>query len=289
MGKVYASADWHGAGPAARKVFEFLQPDDTLIFLGDAIDRGSNGMELMETLLNDNRVIYLKGNHEDFFQYCMPIFIGNEPETFSSRYDPYIWTLGNGGNVTYNDAMAHYSNTEINDFITKLSQLPLQYRYYSPNGHTVILNHAGYTPLVCRREDLDLDEDALLWNDLDEDTLLWNRSHFYDNWSTDEQIKNTYMVHGHTPFWYLINEYNIEDKDLDNFSYKDEDEDEGKGKEACLPHIVNYCNGHKFDIDTGAAFTGVIALLDLDTFETTYITEKDLGKEYEKRGYNVYY
>ena len=65
MGRVFASSDWHGCLDPAQKVLDFLQPDDKLYFIGDAIDRGPHGYQIMTKLLYDPRVIYIKGNHEE--------------------------------------------------------------------------------------------------------------------------------------------------------------------------------------------------------------------------------
>ena len=66
MGKVYASSDWHGCLAPAQKVLDFLQPDDKLYFLGDAIDRGDHGYQIMTKLLNDPRGRYELGKRNRF-------------------------------------------------------------------------------------------------------------------------------------------------------------------------------------------------------------------------------
>ena len=68
MGKIYVSSDWHGCGDVAKRALNYLKEDDTLYFLGDAIDRGNDGANMMLDLLEDSRVIYLKGNHEDLLE-----------------------------------------------------------------------------------------------------------------------------------------------------------------------------------------------------------------------------
>ena len=65
MGKVYACSDLHGMYKLWKQIENYLQEDDRLIFLGDAADRGTDGIQIMVELLADPRVTYLKGNHED--------------------------------------------------------------------------------------------------------------------------------------------------------------------------------------------------------------------------------
>ena len=82
----YASADWHGCYWIWEKIKEILKPDDTLYFLGDAADRGSDGWQIIKELLNDSRIIYLKGNHEDLLIKA----IGNIT-TNDIQYDHFHW------------------------------------------------------------------------------------------------------------------------------------------------------------------------------------------------------
>ena len=55
---VWVTTDLHGNYDLWAQIKEFLQEDDTLIFLGDAVDRGSRGFEIFMELLNDERVCY---------------------------------------------------------------------------------------------------------------------------------------------------------------------------------------------------------------------------------------
>ena len=62
---VWVTADLHGNYILWEQIKAFLKEDDTLIFLGDAVDRGNRGFEIFMELLNDERVCYLRGNHEE--------------------------------------------------------------------------------------------------------------------------------------------------------------------------------------------------------------------------------
>ena len=61
----YVTADWHGRFDVYQEVKEFLQPDDIVYFIGDAIDRGPDSLKLAMNIYTDPQFIYLKGNHED--------------------------------------------------------------------------------------------------------------------------------------------------------------------------------------------------------------------------------
>lgn len=73
------------------------------------------------------------------------------------------------------------------------------------------------------------------------DEALWSRDHFNDNWTGDD---NTFIVHGHTPTSYMT---------WDTYE------------------VFTYCEGHKIDIDVLTWRTNKVALLNLDTFEPTYL------------------
>ena len=256
MGRTYATADWHGC-EVARKVWDFLQHDDKLYFLGDAADRGPIGAELIENLLTDDRVTYLKGNHEDFFAKLMPnIYITNYVGGVNGH-----WYYNNGGEPTV-DAFVDkkkYTKEQIGFLAETLKNLPTECRYINKDGKEIILEHAGYTPwgMPIRNHD-----------------PLWDRDHFDDLYN--QKGTNTYIIHGHTPVQYLQFYYGYNGcppmttefaKLKRAFLY---DEPMGDWK----PTILHYCNGHKIDIDLCTIVSNRVALLDLDTFEEIYF-DKD--------------
>lgn len=251
MGRVLCSSDWHGC-EVARKVFDFLQPDDKLYFLGDAIDRGPIGADLMENLLTDNRVIYLKGNHEQFFIQCML----NIYKTNHVGGENGLWYYQNGGEPTV-DAFIDkkkYTVEQIKNIVNIVSELPTVCTYRNKKGNNIILEHSGYTP----------------WEESHHHDPLWDRSHFNDLYN--QKGANTYIIHGHTPVQYLQFYYGYIDcpKMTTEFAALKRaflyDESMGDWK----PSILHYCNGHKIDIDMCTITSNRIALLDLDTFEEIY-------------------
>ena len=68
---IYACSDLHGRLDLLKQIQDFLQPDDTVYFLGDAGDRGPNPWETIKAVAQDKRFIYLKGNHEDMLVKAM--------------------------------------------------------------------------------------------------------------------------------------------------------------------------------------------------------------------------
>ena len=271
MGKVYCSSDWHGSWDPAYKVLDFLEPDDKLFYLGDFADRGKDGVKIIQTLMKRPNTNFVLGNHDEFIlQNIKNIeketdeFLDLDPWNISN--DLNLWMM-NGGGSTFGD-ISRLSKEERYEIYTFIRNIPLMLYYDSPLGHSVILEHAGYSPFIMPKRTHD---------------SLWDREHFYDDWEDDKTIEiredgkeltaeNTYLVHGHTPTQYLTFDYGYKDQPpltkeqmkMKNMWYKT---DTGN---QYIPEVIRYCDGHKFDVDMCTIASGRIALLNLDTFETIY-------------------
>ena len=66
MGMHYAVSDIHGCGDKYYKLLEKLnlQKDDMLFVLGDTLDRGKDGIEIIMDIQKRNNILHLCGNHE---------------------------------------------------------------------------------------------------------------------------------------------------------------------------------------------------------------------------------
>lgn len=259
MGRVFCSSDWHGCWDVAKKVFDYLKPDDTLYFVGDAIDRGKDGIKLMNKLLTDNRVVYLKGNHEEFMEMSLPLLIEGRSDNISNS-----WLYQNGGYCTYN-AIEYCSDESKMWYVNKIRHMPLEAKYTSPKGHTVIIEHAGYSPF-----------------DIPHRTHepLWDREHFHDNWNSGFNKDGldpdkTFLIHGHTPVQYLEFYYGYNgqsQKTKEKIKYENQWSKSGNCDWAS--EVIRYCDGHKIDLDLCTIASNRIALLDLDTFEVIYFNSE---------------
>ena len=248
MRKVYATSDWHGIDKKLiEKILQWLKPEDTLVILGDVIDRGEDGIDLLEMIMADSRCLLLKGNHEQ-------MMIDTYQTHTRSSWN--LW-MQNGGEATEN---AFYKRTEQErkKIIKFLSEAPIKWCFRF-GKKIILLEHAGYTPTLEYNHD-----------------PLWDRYHFIESWPKDKE--NTYIVHGHTPVQYLKFEFDYCGKDAQG-SLDEEMEIKRQWYENGIidwkPTILCYCDGHKFDIDMGAISSKRIALLDLDTFEPIYFDEKE--------------
>lgn len=243
MNKVYACSDLHGMYRLWEQIRDYCDETDKIIFLGDAADRGPDGVKIIKELLADKRVIYLKGNHEDMFAMCIPDFAEGH---FHNRL---LWYT-NGGQPTY-EAVMKLSYEEQLYLARKLDKLPTSMWYDSPAGHRVFLTHAG-TNLSCTEEEL-----AMYFGI--KDAYLWDRKHIGLGRPQGKEYEKVFQVHGHTP---VIN---------DKFIFF------GYNEDAKIETV--FYDDHKYCIDMGAFATCKAALIDLDTFETKYFYDKISMKE----------
>jgi serine/threonine protein phosphatase 1 len=75
MSRIFAVGDIHGCYDKLRRLLDKIPIDfaqDTLLFIGDYIDRGPNSYGVVEHLVQLKRqlpaTVFLKGNHEEMFQ-----------------------------------------------------------------------------------------------------------------------------------------------------------------------------------------------------------------------------
>jgi calcineurin-like phosphoesterase family protein len=172
MNKVYAVADLHGMYALWRSVIELLDETDTLYVLGDCADRGPDGWAIIKEALADPRVIYVRGNHDQFLLDSWR----------SDWYDNWLW-FNNGGYLTY-ESVVQDEKSEI--YLMELSKTKLYHCYENKNGKKIHLTHAGFT----------LMENDELPNSHD---MLWDREHIGDEcrwWKAENPSE--YVVHGHT-------------------------------------------------------------------------------------------
>ena len=236
MNKVYAFSDIHGMYNLWKQIDRFCDETDKLVFLGDAADRGPDGLKVIAELLADKRVTYLKGNHED-----MLVKVGSD--LLEGRTSNILLWYQNGGEPTASTLLGKPENIAW-EYIHRLNKLPEVYEYTNKDGKKIILSHAG-CPIT------DLEKYRMWGKGID---YLWDRDHLtwdYENEMTDEM---PIIVHGHTPVPVLPH-YGI----CPNH----------------YTQVYKYCAGHKIDIDLGCFATKKIALLDLDTLEPIYFEEKE--------------
>ena len=230
------------------QIRDFLQPNDRLIFLGDAIDRGPDGYKIMCEMLSDPRITYIIGNHEYMMYHALKEIRDDNPADLF-----YLW-MYNGGEPTYNAWLWAGGNFNI---ISTLKKLPYKIEYQSANFNKIQLCHAGYTPK--KRSEI-----SSSLSEVEKYDLVWNCTHFAEQIEQDNDI----VIHGHTPVLSLK-------RKLDEFNNWASNPIEYVVENG----IMFYRNNCKIDIDCGCVATGTATLLNLDTFETILFKGEPLYHE----------
>ncbi|UCH20529.1 MAG: serine/threonine protein phosphatase [Deltaproteobacteria bacterium] len=175
MEKIYAIGDIHGRYDKLIALMDKIDADfesDTIVFLGDYIDRGPNSFEVVDYLVKLKKqypdIVFLKGNHEDML------------ENYLSGVDRMTYLI-NGGQQTLDSYLSRSRNPQEplipNEHLAFYSSLLL---YYETEHYIFV--HAG------------LKKNVSLENQKLED-LLWIRGQFI-------QTKHDFgklVVFGHTP------------------------------------------------------------------------------------------
>lgn len=237
---VWVTTDLHGNYNLWEQIKNFLKEDDTLIFLGDAIDRGDRGFEIFMELLDDERVCYLRGNHEQIM-YDAFNSIGEFREKMFEN-----WTCkDNGGQLTLKNmhSLKEMPFEEKKKYIDKIFNLPFYAEYENDIGIKFFLCHAGATL-------------GNYFNNMDEDRkrdkMLWDRNHFNYPWPNDKKLANTVVVHGHTPILLMKQLY-------------------GYNASGLAPLV--YESNHKVNLDAATPSTGLAFLYNLDTLDYELFTD----------------
>jgi serine/threonine protein phosphatase 1 len=179
LARTFVIGDIHGCITELNRLLDALAPalSDTLVFLGDYIDRGPAPKAVVERLLrlshSGPRCVFLKGNHEDMFLS----FLGE-----GGRHGDAF--LGNGGAATLRSYGLEASIGMIRgehlppDHLQFFRTLTLQHRH-----ERFLCVHAGLDP-------------TRALEDQHEDDLLWIRGAFCDR----EHPFPVTVLYGHTPY-----------------------------------------------------------------------------------------
>lgn len=224
-------SDIHGNYQILEHILNYCNEKDEIYFLGDAIDRGPDGYKCMEKLIEDKRVTYIRGNHEQ-----MLIDAWKEYNSSETDYDDIMLYVSNGGRSTWEDIIK--LGPKAKEFINKLKIKMIDYKILEVNNAIFVLTHSGIDPIDIvgiSEEDKKTEEFR--------NKIIWNREHFLHNCYDESLVNNVYIIHGHTPIEYLSRK---------------------RREELCQLRPFIYDSGYKVDIDMGTFSTGVSALLTID-------------------------
>lgn len=176
MPRTFAIGDIHGCLDKLEDILKKINPvkDDTLIFLGDYIDRGdapTGVIDLLIELSSNTNCIFLKGNHEDMFMEFLE---------FGTNKLVYF---ANGGEVTVN---AYLRASRAHSLVEAIPETHKEFfsdlRLYHEDERYIYV-HAGIKPGIPMHRQ-------------NQEDLIWIRDEFI-NAPTGMDKK---IIFGHTPF-----------------------------------------------------------------------------------------
>ena len=189
---IYVTSDLHGY-PLENFLGLLEQADfgeeDFLFVLGDVIDRGSQGAELLQWLAEQPNVQLILGNHEAMLLSCQFLFQQVSEESLSELDEEKIRLLNlwmrNGAAPTLAGLrkLLKEQPDVLEGILDYLHDAPL-YDTVEAGGRRYVLVHAGLGNFAA---------DKPLW-DYEAEELLWERPDLQT-----EYFKDATVIFGHTP------------------------------------------------------------------------------------------
>jgi len=185
----YVMADIHGHFDKYKEMLKKIQftDDDTLYVLGDVLDRGPDGLKILQDMMLRVNVIPILGNHEYMASNCLAWLMREVTEESIDNIDAERlrgiteW-MSVGGDKTIEE-FRKLSMEDREDILDYLSEFEL-YEVVHANGETYILVHAGLDNFAPDRDLYDYDLSELIFNKPD-----YEKTYFLDK----------YLVTGHVP------------------------------------------------------------------------------------------
>lgn len=163
----YVMSDIHGEYDALMEMLKIIHfsEEDTLYIIGDVVDRGPKGVEILQFIMSTPNIIMILGNHEDM---CLHFFEPDADQTVVRRWN----RNGNFPTLAGFDRVSAGEKTRILDFIRSL---PDELRV-NVNGTCYLLVH-GFPGKTTHER-------------------VWNRPKADEKPDIDENCR---LIIGHTP------------------------------------------------------------------------------------------
>lgn len=193
---IYAVSDIHGDLAMYSHIIKQLNKDDTLYIVGDAIDRGSSGIMILQDIMKRPNVELLLGNHEWFLIMSM---------AFGSEYIMNTWISKQNGGAATAQSLISLPSIEYDNLLDYLLSRKICEKI-TVNNKVFTLVHGCYYSGI---EDItEFENSGLVYNCLWDSELLTAIS--------DKNNKDIY-IHGHVP----IGNAGLNNPYLDNCRYID--------------------------------------------------------------------
>jgi serine/threonine protein phosphatase 1 len=182
----YVISDVHGCYELFLRILDKIRfsDGDTLYLLGDAADRGPDGISLLLDVMHRKNVVPFLGNHEDMFRRVIRnhenrLSLDERPD---ARRTFINWTERNGGEVTWRAylALPEDKQKSIREYLMGLRH----FLDLTVNRRRFLLVHAGVGEYARDKRPEDCDLMDLIWTRMD-----YSKVYYEDR----------YLVTGHTP------------------------------------------------------------------------------------------
>ena len=188
---VYVTSDIHGCYEKYLRLLERLdmKEADTLYILGDLVDRGGGGIEIIKDVMKRKNVVCLRGNHDYYALIFLKRFALQDPGTEDRLKDVFKLWLKDGGAKTFS-AFSKLDDNEKRSVLSFLDSLPF-YKMICVNGQRFLLSHT-----VCEKAKLpDIEKCGMR-------EFLFGEPEYEKCYFEDMTI-----VTGHTPTGFIDPEY----------------------------------------------------------------------------------
>ena len=193
----YVFSDIHGRFDKYKEMVERinLSEDDTLYFLGDAIDRGPDGFKILLDMANRPNVVALMGNHEAMAIDALPgilRLISDEDNTMFTRraFETVKLWFYNGGEASLDDFL-HLSAEDRKRVWKYMKSMPL-YKEVEAGGRSFVLLHGGLEGFSTERSLEEYSQDDIVWCRPDPDTTYYS---------------DKCVIIGHTPVQFMTKDH----------------------------------------------------------------------------------
>ncbi|MBR5474870.1 MAG: metallophosphoesterase [Lachnospiraceae bacterium] len=242
---IYVMSDIHGRYDKYREMLSLirLQDSDTLYVLGDVIDRGDDGIKILQDMMFRPNVIPILGNHEYMAVMTLDWMLKEVTEEGVEKVDEDVlrglteWmSVGGDATISALYALSHEEREDIQEYLLEFALCDV----VKAGGREFVLVHAGldhFSP------DRDLD-------DYDVSEMIFQRPDY-----TKVYFSDKYLVTGHVPTR-LIYETTVSEfaEEVETVESRDR---------------IFEKNNH-IAIDCGAGFGGRLGCICLDTLEKFY-------------------
>ena len=178
---MYCMSDIHGVGYAFDNIMRQidLQPDDKLYIIGDVIDRGPDGIALLQRIMEMPNCTFLLGNHEQMMLYAY-----THPDEEKRKLNLRAWK--ENSSYSTRAAFERLSAEEQEKLLDFLRNAPIELNF-AVGERKYCLVHA--CPLECFDA-----EEAFYKGMNDVEYSVWHRVY-----PEEELLSDRTVVFGHTP------------------------------------------------------------------------------------------